>query len=153
MVKEHYLVPNELDTEQRQSVTHSFGSASAGAASVDLTWFHFLSRCIPRNDRDHDRQEDGHSVPVRWKIGQYVLHVRRRVSASSVPGQQLAKTPAGFFVTLLCFGAPSGVEERFRKLLDDQDLRRYGDQPLQLFRLVWDGLYELVDNTALHHSV
>ena len=135
----HYSVPSEVLTERMRSVNHSFGSTTAIGTDAEIAWFHFLCRQVEgsarqaftylRDDKGGMNQTSG--VLSLWITCDFFLHV--------------AKDKA---VTLLCFGAPKGVVQRFEKLREN---RFWGDvlhEPYLLFAIIFDELHDVFDELS-----
>ena len=132
---DHYSVPATVRTERAQSVTHSFGTQTVNDGSVDLAWNHFLSRIISTRVDEHARTSVANSS---WIMSDYIVHVRRSQQSG---GQDR-------FVTVLCFGAPPAVIQRFRQLQSSGNWHDIHTQPFLVFDLIYVELFLLVDKVA-----
>lgn len=135
----HYSVPSEVLTERMRSVNYSFGSATAIGSDAEIAWFHFLCRQVEgssrqaftylRNDQGGQNQSSG--ALSLWITCDFFLHV--------------AKDKA---VTLLCFGAPKGVVQRFEKLRENRFWEDVLHEPYLLFAIIFDELHEMFDGLS-----
>lgn len=135
----HYSVPSEVLTERMRSVNHSFGSATAVGSDAEIAWFHFLCRQVEgssrqaftylRNDQGGQNQSSG--ALSLWITCDFFLHV----------GKDKA-------VTLLCFGAPKGVVQRFEKLRENRFWEDVLHEPYLLFAIIFDELHEMFDGLS-----
>lgn len=135
----HYSVPSEVLVERMRSVNHSFGSATAIGTDAEIAWFHFLCRQVEgsgrqaftylRNDQGGQNQTSG--ALSLWITCDFFLHV--------------AKDKA---VTLLCFGAPKGVVQRFEKLRKNEYWEDVLHEPYLLFAIIFDELHDMFDGLS-----
>jgi hypothetical protein len=132
----HYSVPSEVLVERMRSVNHSFGSATAIGTDAEIAWFHFLCRQVEesgkqaftylRNDQGGQNQSSG--ALSLWITCDFFLHVTKD------------KT-----VTLLCFGAPKEVVQRFEELRENKFWDDVLHEPYLLFAIVFDELHDIFD--------
>jgi hypothetical protein len=135
----HYSVPSEVLTERMRSVNHSFGSATAIGTDAEIAWFHFLCRQVEgssrqaftylRNDQGGQNQSSG--ALSLWITCDFFLHVAQDKA-----------------VTLLCFGAPKGVVQRFEKLRENKFWEDVLHEPYLLFAIIFDELHEMFDGLS-----
>ena len=144
----HFAVPKALFTVRAQNPTYAFGSETVENGTTELSWAHFLSRdiAIHRDDQGKAYESDENTRPPKapsrslWTKCTYVLHVRR----CAQPGSRTEEV----FVTLLCFGAPAAVMQRFSQLLSEPFHDRICKQPFLLFETIYSELFVLVDEVA-----
>lgn len=149
LLLDHYQFPSEVLAERKQSVTHSFGALKLKSnEDVDIAWCHFLSKHLAvqkingsvrvvENGIANDQSSQANSS---WIMSDYFIHVRRSPSANT-NGQIMS-------VTLLCFGAPQAVVERFHRLLSYPIWKDATQEPYVLFDFIYEELSQLVDDTA-----
>lgn len=132
----HYSVPSEVLVERMRSVNHSFGSATAIGTNAEIAWFHFLCRQVEesgkqaftylRNDQGGQNQSSG--ALSLWITCDFFLHVTKD------------KT-----ITLLCFGAPKEVVQRFEELRENKFWDDVLHEPYLLFAIIFDELHDIFD--------
>jgi hypothetical protein len=137
----HYAVPSEVLTERMRSVNHAFGSSTAIGTDAEIAWCHFLCRRIDvrgakiqnfgylRNEQGGQTQSS--SALNLWIMCDFFLHV----ASDKV-------------VTLLCFGAPEGIVERFERLLKQSSWNDILQEPYLLFAIIFDELHGLFDTLS-----
>jgi len=116
---EYYSIPSAVLAERMRRVTYSFGNFTLAKRNAEVSWCHFRYRNVDiKNGMVHDLvaysnnvYEDLASRP-RYSTCDFYLHVRHESTEGS--GYEKA-------VTLLCFGAPREVVNRFRRLLRNRD--------------------------------
>ena len=144
-----YRIPPAVLTERKQSVTHSFGHSKLDNDDIEIAWYHFLSKDLAvredvggefrvlENGIANDRSSQANSL---WIMSDYFIHIQRSPSPNSKGSR--------FTVTLLCFGAPEAVVERFRRSLDRPLWEDVCQEPYLLFDFIYEELYQLVDDRA-----
>lgn len=137
----HYAVPSEVLTERMRSVNHAFGSSTAIGTDAEIAWCHFLCRQIDvrgakiqnfgylRNEQGGQNQSS--SALNLWIMCDFFLHI--------------ASDKA---VTLLCFGAPKGIVERFECLLGKPSWNDVLQEPYLLFTIIFDELHDVFDTLS-----
>jgi hypothetical protein len=137
----HFAVPSEVLTERMRSVNHAFGSSTAVGTDAEIAWCHFLCRQIDvrgakiqnsgylRNEQGGQNQTS--SALNLWIMCDFFLHV--------------ASDKA---VTLLCFGAPNGIVNRFEELLKKTTWNDVLQEPYLLFTITFDELHDLFDTLS-----
>jgi hypothetical protein len=140
----HYSIPSAVPAERMRNVGFSFGTYKDRSNKSDGTWIHFLCRKIEIErgviqDLGYLRygiQQGRKPNPSRmWIMCDFYLHVR----PSSV-GNSDRKT-----VTLLCFGAPNEILDRFENLRDLDEWQDILSEPYLLFDIVFDELHDVFD--------
>lgn len=137
----HYSVPSEVLAERMRSVNHAFGSSKAIGSEAQIAWCHFLCRQIDvrgskiqnsgylRNEQGGQTQNS--SASRLWIMCDFFLHVAED------------KT-----VTLLCFGTPEPIVQRFEELLDKDSWRDILEEPYLLFAIIFDELHNIFDELS-----
>lgn len=137
----HYAVPSEVLTERMRSVNHAFGSSKAIGTDAEIAWCHFLCRQIDvrgakiqnfgylRNEQGGQNQTS--SALNLWIMCDFFLHI----ASDNV-------------VTLLCFGAPKGIVERFEALLGKNSWNDALQEPYLLFTILFDELHDVFDTLS-----
>jgi hypothetical protein len=140
-LNEHFAVPSEVLTERMRSVNHAFGSSTAVGTGAEIAWCHFLCRQIDvrgakiqnfgylRNEQGGQNQTS--SALNLWIMCDFFLHVESN------------KT-----VTLLCFGAPDSIVNRFEELLNKPSWNDVLQEPYLLLTIVFDELHDLFDTLS-----
>lgn len=148
---EHYSFPSVVLAERMRSASHACGVAELPGASGEIAWFHFLCRNpktttikteITGEEQLHIEdlgyaRKDPRAISM-WVMCDFFLHVRRDPS-----DQEQAAT-----VTLLCFGAPSEVFERFAALIPSPGWKGCMEEPSLLFDIIFDELHGIFDRAA-----
>jgi len=141
----HYSIPSAVPAERMRNVGFAFGTHKDRSNKSDGVWIHFLCRKIEiergiiqdlgylRHGIEQGRKPDPSKM---WIMCDFYLHVR----PSSV-GTSDRKT-----VTLLCFGAPDEVLDRFENLRDVGEWQDILDEPYLLFDVIFDELHDIFDN-------
>lgn len=144
----HYSVPSAVPAERMRNVGFSFGALRNRRDRSEAAWFHFLCRKVDIfegkiQDLGYLRHgtEDGHKAdPSKmWTMCDFFLHVK-----PAVPNDGERK-----IVTLLCFGAPEEIQNRFASLLEDK--LAWTDtiaEPYLLFDVLFDELHGVFDNAV-----
>lgn len=144
----HYSFPSATMSERMQAVTHSFGSRRFTKDNVDVAWAHFLSKSIHAQWQDVGRQnvlgivetgqfkDKGSQANSTWITSDFFIHVRH------------GKDGTNSCVTLLCFGAPQPLVDRFQRLLKHDKWEDAVREPYVLFDIIYDELYTVVDSLA-----
>jgi hypothetical protein len=135
----HFSVPSEVLTERMRSVNHSFGSATAIGTDAEISWCHFLCRQVEGSGKqaftylrnDQGGQNQSSSALSLWITCDFFLHVATDRA-----------------VTLLCFGAPKGLVERFEKLRENAFWGDALQEPYLLFTIIFDELHDLFDGLS-----
>jgi hypothetical protein len=137
----YYSVPSVVLTERMRSVNHAFGSSQAIDSEAQISWCHFLCRQIDvRGSKIQNfgylRDEKGGQSQKSnafnlWIMCDFFLHVAEDKS-----------------VTLLCFGVPNLVLQRFEKLLVKNSWKDVLQEPYLLFVIVFDELHEIFDSLS-----
>lgn len=117
----YYSIPSAVLAERMRRVSYPFGNSTLAHRNAEVSWCHFLCRNV--NVESGVIQEDlgylagdlptpGLALSPLWCICDFHLHVRLQ----STEGSKYEKA-----VTLLCFGAPAEVVNRFGRLLRQRD--------------------------------
>lgn len=146
LLKAHYQLPSTVLAERKQNVTHAFGATSLENDQVEIAWCHFLSKDLAVQDTAGELRilENGimndctSQANSSWIVSEYWLHIRRNHSLTS----------NALNVTLLCFGAPPRVVERFRQSLGHPMTYEICQDTFQLFDIIYEELHQVVDDRA-----
>ncbi|EEP79687.1 predicted protein [Uncinocarpus reesii 1704] len=162
---EHYGIPPDFIVERLHEVTQSSGSYVSPEGSY-VSWIHTLCRSIPSGLKWVRRMPDSPSaVPqsllgdqssrLSWLRSAYVLRwdpaprnaprepeIENRASSAS------SSSSSSGSVTLICFGAPFTVMERFRKQAASDTWTQAVEHPFQIWLIVLDELYRQMDAQA-----
>ena len=139
----HYSVPSSFTLIKTTSPTHAFGHRKGGLKdhkNVDVAWTRFLCKDILPLDTQH--QEDFHDN-FRWIVCDTFLHVRKHDKDDDESKQAKKKS-----VTLIFFGAPPKVVQRFERLLASDAWADAVQEPYILLALVYEQLFLLLDKAA-----
>lgn len=148
----YYSIPSAVLAERMRRVTYSFGTSTVTRQRAEVAWCHFICRNVDVKDGviqdlgylDEDQSTTGLAPSSLWSMCDFYLHVR----PESTEGSEYGKA-----VTLLCFGAPKEVIQRFQRLLCKRDA--WGEvllEPYLLFDVLFDQLHDFFDNKAWHIS-
>lgn len=130
----HYDVPSAFAQIKSTSPTHAFGHRKGTKdPTVEVAWTRFLCKDILPLDTQH--HEDFHDN-FRWIVCDTYLHVRKRKDESKNS------------VTLLFFGAPPKVVQRFERLFGSDAWADAVREPYILLALVYEQLFLLLDKAA-----
>ncbi|GAB7330042.1 hypothetical protein MBLNU13_g01728t1 [Cladosporium sp. NU13] len=130
----HYDVPSSFTLIKTTSPTHAFGHRKGlRDPNIEVAWTRFLCKDILPLDTQH--HEDFHDN-FRWIVCDTYLHVRKRKDESKNS------------VTLLFFGAPPKVMQRFERLLGSEAWAGAVQEPYILLALVYEQLFLLLDKAA-----
>ena len=143
---QHYSFPSAVLSELLASITNSFGTTLVDPeAGVSVTWSHFLVKDIPVRfdggegevnlESNRRLRESQYPEKFRWRVCYFVVHTRQE------PGKDKC-------VTLLCFGTPQTMVERFRRLLHNSRWRDAVEDPYVLLSVVYEELYNAVDKLS-----
>jgi hypothetical protein len=134
----HYSVPSSFTLIKTTSPTHAFGHRKGlkDPQNVDVAWMRFLCKDILPLDTQH--QEDFHDN-FRWIVCDTFLHVRKHDNKDDGLGKS---------VTLIFFGAPPKVMQRFERLLASDAWADAVQEPYILLALVYEQLFLLLDKAA-----
>jgi hypothetical protein len=147
-----YSIPSAVLVERMRRVSYSFGSSTLPETDEEIAWCHFLCRNVDvKNGKIQDlgylndeQENHGHTPSSLWTMCDFFLHVRPK--ASEPDGAKKA-------VTLLCFGAPEAVFERFRRLPRKENVwTKAIEEPYLLFDILFDQLHEVFDDKVWHLS-
>ena len=131
----HYDVPSFFTLIKTTSPTHAFGHRkSLKDPKVETSWTRFLCKDILPLDTQH--HQDFHDN-FRWIVCDTYLHVRKHKDGESKNS-----------VTLLFFGAPPKVVQRFERLLGSEAWVDAVQEPYVLLALVYEQLFLLLDKAA-----
>ena len=131
----HYDVPSSFTLIKSTSPTHAFGQRKGlKDPNVEVSWTRFLCKDILPLDTQH--HEDFHDN-FRWIVCDAYLHVRKHKDDE-------AKNS----VTLLFFGAPPKVVQRFERLFGSEAWADAVREPYILLALVYEQLFLLLDKAA-----
>lgn len=135
LLHSHYDVPSSFNLIKTTSPTHAFGHRKGlKDPNVEVAWTRFLCKDILPLDTQH--HEDFHDN-FRWIVCDTCLHVRERKDDK-------AKNS----VTLLFFGAPPEIVQRFERLVDSEAWADAVQEPYILLALVYEQLFLLLDKAA-----
>lgn len=137
----HYSVPSEVLAERMRSVNHAFGSSQAIGSKAQISWCHYPCRQIDvRGSKiqnfgylrdEHGGQSQASSALSLWIMCDFYIHVAEDKS-----------------VTLLCFGAPKRIVERFEELVHKDSWKDVLEEPFLLFSILFDELHDLFDSLS-----
>ena len=134
LLHSHYDVPSSFALIKTTSPTHAFGHRKGlEDPNVEVAWTRFLCKDILPLDTQH--HEDFHDN-FCWIVCDTYLHVRKR------------KDEPKNNVTLLFFGAPPKVVQRFERLLGSEAWADAVQEPYILLALVYEQLFLLLDKAA-----
>jgi hypothetical protein len=142
----HYSVPSAVPAERMRNVGFSFGTLKNRSDRSEAAWFHFLCRRVEIwngiiQDLGYLRHGTGHKKAApsnMWTMCDFYLHVQPE---SETNGKQK-------IVTLLCFGAPGEIIDRFDCLLYQTAWRDVLVEPFFLFGILFDELHGISDTIA-----
>jgi hypothetical protein len=143
----HYSVPSAVPAERMRNVGFSFGTLRNRSDKSEAMWFHFLCRKVDIEEGKiqdlgylrHGTENGQKADPSKmWTMCDFFLHVKPAVAGNSEP-----KT-----VTLLCFGAPDEVVQRFISLQDKASWKETLAEPYLLFDVLFDELHGVFDKAV-----
>lgn len=151
----HYSIPSAVPAERMRNVSHAFGTSTALRKDLEFAWFHFLCRNVEfdaekllqgkKEIRDLGYLQDAHKSgqwkddPRKlWIMCDFFLHIK------PPSADDLAEKT----VTLLCFGAPDNVFDRFEGLLERASWVDITQEPYLLFDLLFNELHEVYDQAV-----
>jgi hypothetical protein len=135
LLYQHYEVPSSFTILKTTSPTHAFGHRNGlRDPNVNVAWTRFLCKDILPLDTQH--HEDFHDN-FRWIVCDTYLHMRKHKDDESKKS-----------VTLLFFGAPPKVIQRFERLLASDAWADAVQEPYILIALVYEQLFLLLDKAA-----
>jgi hypothetical protein len=133
LIYEHYDVSSAFQTIKTTSPTYGFGHRKGlKDPNVEVAWTRFLCKDIL--SLSHQKDEAFHDN-FRWIVCDAYLHVRTQKDESKC-------------VTMLFFGAPPRVIQRFERLLVSDAWADAVQEPYILFALVYEQLFLLLDQAA-----
>ena len=134
LIYSHYDVPSSFTTIKITSPTHAFGHRKGlKDPNVEVAWTRFLCKDIlPLDTQHHESFHDN----FRWIVCDTYLHIRKHKDESKTS------------VTLLFFGAPPKVVQRFERLLASKAWADAVLEPYLLLALVYEQLFLLLDKAA-----
>jgi hypothetical protein len=144
----YYSIPSAVLAERMRRVSYSFGNSTLVQRNAEVSWCHFMCRNVDVVDgkiQDLGYLDDVQGTPAPapsslWSMCDFYLHVRPESTEGSEHGKA---------VTLLCFGAPKEVVQRFQQLLHKRDVwDEVLLEPYLLFDVLFDQLHEFFDNKA-----
>ncbi len=169
---ERYEIPSAFIAESMQNISRSF----AVQRDVDGTmylWFHLLCKTV---SIDGDRivgckqpnlstENSGHAPADAYNLSQedlewlkpgFVLKVQKAQTPSQMPSRSRTSSSEGTMFTasveplvqLFCFGAPSSIGLRFRKLKDVAICDDLVQDPYILLEVVYEEMFKILDMTA-----
>jgi len=140
LLYQHYSVPSSFTLIKTTSPTHAFGHRKGlkDPKNVDVAWTRFLCKDILPLDTQH--QEEFHDN-FRWIVCDSFLHVRTRNDKDDESKEKKS-------VTLIFFGAPPKVVQRFERLLASDAWADAVQEPYILLALVYEQLFLLLDKAA-----
>lgn len=143
----HYSVPSAVPAERMRNVGFSFGTLRNRHDKSETAWFHFLCRKVDilegkiqdlgylRHGTDNGQKADPSKM---WTMCDFILHVK--------PGS--ANNSERKIVTLLCFGAPEDIPNRFATIRDQAAWKDVLAEPYLLFDIIFDELHGVFDNAV-----
>ncbi|KAM0716570.1 hypothetical protein Q7P37_008015 [Cladosporium fusiforme] len=152
----HYSIPSAVPAERMRNVSHSFGASTALRKDLEFAWFHFLCRNVEfdsdKLEKENKKEiidlgylQDDHKAgqwkddPSRlWMMCDFFLHIKP-------PSLDNASQKT---VTMLCFGAPDSVFDRFKGLLQRESWVDIAQEPYLLFDLLFNDLHEFYDQAV-----
>lgn len=160
---EYFSIPSGFVSERLQSVSHSFGTRNDDGAQC--SWFHYLCKNITLQ-----HTESGHAEIVNpnirtgaepqsqadfsWHRAGFFLHAapgrppHSRSDSGHPDSKGTGKIQQTTKVTLICFGAPPALEQRFYRLALHHSWVDALADPYTLFDIVLDELYLQMDSIA-----
>ncbi|KAM0706984.1 hypothetical protein Q7P35_006315 [Cladosporium inversicolor] len=131
----HYDIPSSFTLLKTTSPTHAFGHRKGlKDPNVEIAWTRFLCKDIfPLDTQHHEAFHDN----FRWIVCDTFLHVRKHKDEAEKKS-----------VTLLFFGAPPKVVQRFERLLGSDAWADAVQEPYVLLALVYEQLFLLLDKAA-----
>lgn len=146
---EHYSVPSTVPAERMRNVGMSFGTTRNHTDKSEGVWFHFLCRRVeiqngiiqgPSHLKHGSAGQNKGSPFKMWYMADFYLHISPD-SEEDCDNRTL---------TLLNFGAPIELSERFNSLLN-QDQNAWKDvlgEPYLLFDILFDELHGVFDRAV-----
>lgn len=145
----HYSIPSAVPAERMRNVSHAFGTSAMLRKDLEFAWFHFLCRNIEVDDngqiRDLGYLQEAHKQgrwqddPRRlWIMCDFFMHVTPPSTNSAAQST----------VTLLCFGPPDNIYNRFEGLLGRDSWKDIPQEPYLLLDLLFNDLHESYDEAV-----
>jgi hypothetical protein len=142
----HYSVPSTVPAERMRNFGFSFGTFSNRSDKSEAAWFHFLCRRVEilggiiqgLGYLRHGELGSKADPSKMWTMCDFYLHVKHGLETN---GERE-------IVTLLCFGAPGTIMERFNYLHHQTAWRDVLTEPYILFDILFDELHGMSDNIA-----
>lgn len=140
----HFSIPSTVLAERIRSVSYAFGSRTL-RDKTDLAWCNFLCRnIILKKGRMQDlgylhhwNENASEASPLKmWSMYDFFIHVQ--------PETPLSERA----VTLLCFGAPEQVIQRFERFLNEDAWADVMDEPYLLFDILFDEIHGMFDKAV-----
>ena len=143
----HYSVPSSVPAERMRNVGFSFGTSGNRKEKSETAWFHFLCRKVDildgriqdlgylRHGNDNGQKADPAKM---WTMCDFFLHTK--------PGS--ANNSESKIVTLLCFGAPDAIFNRFASIHNHTAWKDVLAQPYLMFDVLFDELHGVFDNAV-----
>ncbi|OCK95889.1 uncharacterized protein K441DRAFT_704722 [Cenococcum geophilum 1.58] len=164
---EEYNFPSDFVSERIQSVTQSFGTRM-DENGTQCSWLHFLCKNIntiyengvlkiqnpPPSLEQSGKIPQQSQADFSWIRAGFMLkseQLKRQPNPgnkSTSSSSSSTRTHVNNSVTLICFGAPRSLVDRFENLAEDSGCEDALQDPYVLFDLVLDELYKLVDDIA-----
>jgi hypothetical protein len=143
----HYSVPSAVAAERMRNVGFSFGTLRNRSDKSEATWFHFLCRKVDIKDGKiqdlgylrHGTENGQKADPSKmWTMCDFFLHIKPAVAGNSERK----------IVTLLCFGAPDEILQRFVSLQVKTSWKDALVEPYLLFDVLFDELHGVLDKAV-----
>ncbi|KAF1990353.1 hypothetical protein K402DRAFT_401202 [Aulographum hederae CBS 113979] len=157
-------IPDEFVSERTQNVAHSFGNKETDDGS-NCAWFHWLCKNInaqkntetgdweihnPNHDPTLGTEMQANADYSWWRSGFFLKYKPRLQQNQSLGSQDtlVSVSDEQEHITLVCFGAPWEMEQRFRGLLASPAWEDILRDPYILFNIVLDELFLHMDHIA-----
>lgn len=165
-------IPSTFIAESMQNISQSF-AAQKDIDGTTYLWFHFLCKTVSvEGDRIVGRSRLEHSTDSAentsttaqissqedfdWLKPGFVLKIRKPRVSPQIPCRSRTSSSEGTMfaasaeplVQLFCFGAPSSMGDRFRKLKDVAICDDLMQDPYALLEVVYEEMYKVLDITG-----
>ena len=169
---EKFEIPSAFIAESLQNTSQSF-AAQMDIDGTTYVWFHFLCKTvsIEGNRIVHQREaaqdsndpeqacinaQEQSQANFDWLKPGFVLKVRQPQGLPRVPSrtktfssnETMVAASAESSIELFCFGAPSSIGDRFRKLKDVAICDDLVQDPYVLLEVVLEEMYQVLDQTG-----
>ncbi len=173
---EGFKIPSAFVAESLQGVSQSF-AAQKDIDGTTYVWFHFLCKIVrvvetekgqlivqqqagpeARNAKGQARTQaqEQSQADLTWLKPGFVLKIRNQQRSPAMPGRTrtsssdatMAAVSAESKVELFCFGAPSSLADRFRRLKTVAICDDLLQDPYVLLEVVLEEMYRILDQTG-----